>query len=93
MANANVTALVVKTGDDLVGVVTISDIEMPVMDGIEFYNQTSKLFPNINERFLFVTGDISTDRLVFFKEHNIEFMTHPVSVLEISEKAQTILLN
>lgn len=71
----------------------ISDIEMPVMDGIEFYNQASKLFPNINERFLFVTGDLSPDRLAFFKEHNIEFMAHPVSVLEISEKAQAVLLN
>jgi len=71
----------------------ISDIEMPVMDGIEFYNQASKLFPNINERFLFVTGDLSTERLVFFKEHNLEFMTHPVSVQGISEKAQMVLLN
>ena len=71
----------------------ISDIEMPVMDGIEFYNQASKLFPNINERFLFITGELSPDRLAFFKEHNIEFITHPASALEISEKSQKVLLN
>ena len=71
----------------------ISDIEMPGMDGIELYNQASKLFPNINERFLFVSGDLSPDRISFFTEYNIEFMGLPASVQNIRMKAQQVLLN
>ena len=71
----------------------ISDIEMPGMDGIELYNQASKLFPNINERFLFISGCLSPDRLSFFKEYNIEFMGLSASIQDIRMKSQQVLFN
>ena len=71
----------------------ISDIELPGMDGIELYNQASKLFPNINERFLFVAGDLLLERLSFFKEFKIEYMDFPASVQDISTRAQKVLLS
>jgi CheY-like chemotaxis protein len=71
----------------------ISDIELPGMDGIELYNQASKLFPNINKRFMFVSGDLSPDKLSFFKEFNIEYMDLPASVQDISTRAQKVLLS
>lgn len=71
----------------------ISDIEMPGMDGIELYSQASRLFPNINKRFLFVTADPSPDRLSFFQEYSLEYMSLPASIMEIREKAQKLLLH
>jgi CheY-like chemotaxis protein len=71
----------------------ISDIELPGMDGIELYNQASKLFPNINERFMFVSGDLLPDQLSFLKKFNIEYMDLPASVQDISTRAQKVLLS
>lgn len=44
MANANATALVVKTGDDLVGVVTISDIMYSLTNEDDLHQTTVSSF-------------------------------------------------
>lgn len=37
----------------------IPDINMPGLDGIDFYNKAAEAFPYIKDRFLFMTGDHS----------------------------------
>lgn len=34
----------------------VSDVDMPVMNGIEFYKALKKVRPNVNKAFIFVTG-------------------------------------
>lgn len=70
----------------------ISDIDMPLMNGIEFYEHASKIYPNINERFLFFTGIPSPERTIFFKKNRIEFLKKPSNIDVIQEKALHILL-
>ncbi len=70
----------------------ISDVDMPFMNGLEFYEHASKIYPNINERFLFFTGSPSTEIKTFFKKNHIEFLTKPSDIDVIQEKALSILL-
>ncbi len=71
----------------------ISDIDMPVMDGIAFYSEAVKIYPDVNERIVFFTGGISNERHAFFKENNLIFMLKPSGISTIREKVLPILLS
>ncbi len=52
----------------------ITDVDMPVMNGIEFYNRAVQMYPNIGERFLFLVEDSETNRyLPFFRKNNLRY--------------------
>lgn len=70
----------------------ISDIDMPVMDGILFYKAASEIYPDINERIIFFTGSISQERKALFIENKLDHMTKPAGINLIKEKALAILL-
>ena len=71
--------------------VIISDISMPVLNGIEFYRQASLNDPNIGNRFLFYTGNPTNDCLGFFSENNIQYLTKPAPMGQIQKSVQNIL--
>jgi DNA-binding response OmpR family regulator len=70
--------------------IIISDISMPVKNGIEFYKQASKQDPNIGKRFLFYTG-LPAEYGVFFEKLNLRYMTKPTSLVEIEQTVEDIL--
>jgi CheY-like chemotaxis protein len=70
----------------------VSDIDMPIMDGLAFYLEASKRHPNIKGRFLFMSGDVSPSRLSFFQKHGIQYFLKPSSVKDIRIAARKILL-
>lgn len=70
----------------------ISDMNMPVMDGIEFLKRAQVKIPGINEKFLFYTGLCSSDTYNFFRENKISYMLKPSSVQDIRKNALDILL-
>jgi len=70
----------------------ISDIDMPVMDGISFYHEAVEISPCINEKIIFFTGRISEERNKFFAENKVDFMTKPAGINIIKDKAMTKLL-
>ena len=71
----------------------ISDIDMPEMDGISFYNAAAKIYPDINERIVFFTGGISDMRETFFTDNKLSFMLKPSGISTIREKVLPILIN
>jgi len=71
----------------------ISDIDMPGMDGISFYNEAAGIYPDINERIVFFTGGITEERRIFFKDNNLKFMLKPSGISTIREKVLPILIN
>jgi len=71
--------------------VIISDLSMPVLDGIEFYRQASLNDPNIGNRFLFYTGNLANEYIRFFSENNIQYLTKPASIGQIQKSVQNIL--
>ncbi len=63
----------------------ITDVDMPVMGGIEFYKKASGKYPNLKERLLFFTGIADEERLAFFRENNLRFMKKPSGIRELKD--------
>ena len=70
----------------------ISDVNMPVMDGMTFFEKARELYPNLSERVIFLTGYLSNETISFFKQNNIEYLEKPVNLSEIKEKALQLLV-
>lgn len=71
--------------------VIIMDVNMPVMDGIDFYKESSKIFPDIKDRILFFTGSRDHERTSFFKEHGLRYILKPSPIEKIIEEVSAIL--
>jgi CheY-like chemotaxis protein len=70
--------------------VVITDLNMPVMDGIDFYKEASRFDPRIADRFLFLAG-LPDDRAVeFFKLHRLPYLTKPMRISEITKAVKEI---
>lgn len=71
----------------------ISDIDMPDMDGLTLFKKSVKKFSNLHSRFLFITGNLSPDRVKFFKKHKISYLAKPMEIKQIRESAFRILMD
>jgi CheY-like chemotaxis protein len=70
--------------------VIISDVDMPVMNGMEFYRETSREDPRVAGRFLFLTGFPSDEALHFFDTYHVRYLTKPMRISEIKETVSSI---
>ncbi len=71
----------------------ITDIDMPIMDGLTFYNEAVGKYPASNNRFLFITGDLSPDRQTFFKENHLKYLAKPIDIKVLREVASKIIIS
>jgi len=65
----------------------ITDIDLPQLNGIEFYKALVERHPEAKQRVAFMSGNCSQDRIQFFKENNLIYREKPISVKEIKEIA------
>ena len=70
----------------------VSDIDMPIMDGLTFYREAVEKYPASNNRFLFMTGDLSPERKRFFNERQVKFLAKPMSISVLREEAAKIII-
>jgi DNA-binding response OmpR family regulator len=71
----------------------ITAVEMPVMNGIEFYNRAVKKYPHIKERFLFLVEDTELTKYIsFFEKNNLKYRVK-TSQMEMIREAVTDILN
>ena len=69
----------------------ISDIEMPVMNGIEFYKRAIEIYPNMKERFIFFTSSFDQGILSFFRQNNLRYLSKPSRITDIRKTVSEIL--
>ena len=67
----------------------VTNVEMPVMDGIEFYEKAVELYPHMNERILFCTGN--DNYIPFFRDKKVNYRIKPVPLNELRRAVVDIL--
>ena len=60
-----------------------STVEMPVVDGLQFYSEAKKLYPDLQKRFLFFTSLPSAQRIKFFENEDVKYLKNPSTIYEI----------
>jgi CheY-like chemotaxis protein len=70
----------------------ISDVDMPNMNGIAFYHHAIELFPSIKNRFIFYTGNASSERTAFFEQHNMKYLLKPAPINVLRSEALKLLI-
>lgn len=71
----------------------ISDVDMPIMDGLSFFREAVIKFPKLKNRFLFITGYVSVQKESFFNENNLKYLTKPMKINMLREEASKIILS
>ncbi len=69
----------------------VSDIDMPVMDGISFFTEAEKLDAGIARRFLFFTGAPGDAHGEFIRARALRCLEKPASISSIYEAVREIL--
>ena len=66
----------------------VCDIRMPGMDGREVYSRIERSEPQLAEKFLFVTGDISEQTRAFLKKTHRPYLMKPFTMNAFLEAAK-----
>lgn len=61
----------------------ISDVDMPVMDGTQLYEEIVNSYPQQSEVFAFATGNITSERLDYAKNNDIVIFEKPFTFDQI----------
>lgn len=69
----------------------VTDLEMPVMDGIEFFMKATERQPEIKGRFVFFTASIDPVKISFLRKNNIRFLTKPSPISDIRKTVKEVL--
>lgn len=69
----------------------LSDIHMPVVDGITLFGRVAGEFPGIEERYLFFTGNPSGDVVDFLNSHGLRYLVKPASFQQLREAVMAVL--
>jgi len=62
----------------------ITDVMMPVMDGIEFYKELSSVSPHLAGRVIFISGYIGEEHVSFIKGTGQRLMPKPFQITDIT---------
>ena len=66
----------------------VSDVLMPSMDGITFYKKLVAQAPELEGRFIFLTGAPMADTVAFFEKHHCDYVCKPFAPTELLDKIE-----
>lgn len=72
--------------------VVVSDVDMPIMNGIEFYRKAVEENPNFHRQFLFYTADITPDVRNFLHERNLPCLKKPFALKALNRTVQEMMI-
>ncbi len=71
--------------------VLIVDMDMPVMNGMEFYKEAVKTFSGIKERIIFFTGSHEESRITFCRDNNLRYLAKSLGPQDLVSSVKEIL--
>ena len=71
--------------------VIISDIDMPKMNGIEFFQRLEEKYSDVGRRFIFISGDPTDESITYIKRKNIQFLSKPFKLQEIQKRVFNVM--
>jgi len=69
----------------------ITDITMPVMDGIEFYKEAKKLDPELPKKTIFISAAIDQDIIKYLENDGVRFIHKPARMGDITKAVSEVL--
>lgn len=63
----------------------ISDIDMPIMNGIQFYKNIKNTYSNIGKRFIFMSGRVDNESMSYIDNENLTFLNKPFAIQDIRD--------
>jgi len=71
--------------------VIISDIDMPIMGGLEFYEKLKQDHGDVGSRFIFISGSLNQETLAFLQRENLKYMAKPFHLRELRQAVHKII--
>ncbi|MBF0558603.1 MAG: response regulator [Nitrospirae bacterium] len=71
--------------------VIISDVNMPLMNGVELIAEAQKRDPEIRNRFLFLAGGPSREALQYFDDNKLKLLIKPATINDIYQAVNEIM--
>jgi two-component system NtrC family sensor kinase len=72
--------------------VILSDLRMPELDGSGLYQALAQHYPDLPQRFVFLTGDtVSRETMAFFAQTGVRWLTKPFRAAEVRRVIQQII--
>jgi signal transduction histidine kinase/DNA-binding response OmpR family regulator len=72
--------------------VILSDLRMPELDGSGLYRALEQQHPDLQQRFVFLTGDtVSPETMAFFEQSRVRWLTKPFRAAEVRRAIQQIM--
>jgi CheY-like chemotaxis protein len=71
--------------------VIVSDVYMPVMNGIEFFEAASRIDPRLAERFLVLTGYPTDETAEFIKKNRLRYLQKPMQLHDLTSAVKALL--
>lgn len=69
----------------------VSDIQMPGMDGLEFYQRAVECDPQLKKHFLFYSADITPEREAYLRKNKLRFLRKPFALGEFLDTIDQLL--
>lgn len=71
----------------------VSAMEMPIMDGMQFYNQAKEICPGLNKKLIMFMSAPDAEQKSFFRHEGIRHLEKPSTISEIRTAAANIMGN
>lgn len=70
--------------------VIVSDVDMPVLDGISLLRRATEKEPRLRSHFIICTGNPSADVVRALKEHDVPLLQKPVTIQALRDTVQQV---
>jgi len=71
--------------------VIISDIDMPIMSGLEFYKKLKQDHGDVGRRFIFISGSLNQETRAYLKSENLNYMAKPFQLRDLRQAVHGII--